>query len=29
MTNRTDKAGLQVDSEFAAFVDRDVLAGLI
>ena len=28
MTNRTDKAGLQVDSEFAAFVDRDVLAGL-
>jgi malate synthase len=28
MTNRTDKSGLQVDSQFAAFVDQDVLAGL-
>ena len=28
MTNRTDKSGLQVDSDFAQFVDRDILAGL-
>ena len=28
MTNRTDKAGLQVDSDFAQFVDQDILAGL-
>jgi malate synthase len=28
MTERTDKSGLQVDSELAAFIDRDLLAGL-
>ena len=28
MTKRTDKAGLQVDSDFAQFVDDDILAGL-
>jgi malate synthase len=28
MNNRTDKAGLRVDSQFADFVDRDILAGL-
>lgn len=28
MTNRTDKSGLLVDSDLAAFIDRDLLAGL-
>ena len=28
MSQRTDKSGLQVDADFAAFVEQDILAGL-